>query len=611
MELKDELNMIRAEMLELEANAFAGQFDLHQSQSESARNLLHYLSLRRRDLRPLQDQLAAHGLSSLGRAESHVKASVDTIDDVLQRLIDNPHEQQNSGGTLSYQEGLDLLTSHTERLLGPKPPNRSVRIMVTMPTEAATDYDFVRTLIVNGMDCMRINCAYDDISVWSRMIAHARRASNETGRSCCILMDLAGPKLRTGELERGPEVIKWHPHRNVYGALKSPAKIWLTPAKGANAPPEAADACLPVTGQGLDLLKPGDVLKFFDARGASRSMRVIRSVNGHWWAESTQTTYIQSETALYLSRVGVPVKMFQERIGQLPPIEQYIPLKKGDLLILTRAAIRGEAGVYDHNGRLIRHPHISLRLPQVFDDVCEGESIWFDDGAIGGVIEKAGKEQLNIRITYARAEGSKLRADKGVNLPDSTLRLPSLTEKDLDDLQFIATHADIVGYSFVKSATDVQELQKQLALLGGKDLGIVLKIETRHAFEQLANLLLAAMRSPAAGIMIARGDLAIECGWERMAEVQEEILWICEAAHLPVIWATQVLENLAKNGLPSRAEITDAAMGERAECVMLNKGPYILDAVRALDDILQRMENHQSKKRSMLRQLRLADQLSY
>ena len=94
-----------------------------------------------------------------------------------------------------------------------------------------------------------------------------------------------------------------------------------------------------------------------------------------------------------------------------------------------------------------------------------------------------------------------------------------------------------------------------------------------------------------------------------MAEVQEEILWICEAAHMPVIWATQVLENLAKNGLPSRAEITDAAMGERAECVMLNKGPYILEAVHVLEDILQRMENHQSKKRSMLRHLKLADHL--
>jgi pyruvate kinase len=610
-DLKDELKLIRTEMLELEANALAGQFDLHESQNESARNLLHYLSLRRRDLRPLQDQLAAHGLSSLGRAESHVKASVDSIDDILQRLIDNHHEQQNSGRTLSYQEGLDLLNSHTERLLGPKPANRAVRIMVTMPAEAAADYDFVSTMIINGMDCMRINCAYDDASVWSRMIAHARRASNETGRSCRVLMDLAGPKLRTGEIKRGPEVVKWHPHRNVYGALKSPAKIWLTRAKAATASPEPADACLPITGRGLDLLKPGDVLKFFDARGASRSLKVIRPVNGHWWAESTQTTYIQSGTALYLSRVGVPVKMFPEHIGQLPSIEQHIPLKKGDLLVLTRAAIPGEPGVHDHNGRLIRPPHISLSLPQIFADVCEGESIWFDDGAIGGVIEKAGKEQLDVRITYTRTEGSKLRADKGVNLPDSTLRLPSLTGKDLDDLQFIATHADIVGYSFVKSATDVQELQKQLALLGGKDIGIVLKIETRHAFDELANLLLAAMRSPAAGVMIARGDLAIESGWERMAEVQEEILWICEAAHMPVIWATQVLENLAKNGLPSRAEITDAAMGERAECVMLNKGPYILEAVRVLDDIMQRMENHQSKKRSMLRHLRLADRLSY
>lgn len=609
-DLKAQLGVIRSEMLEFEAMALAGRFDLHESQSESARNLLHYLSLRRRDLRPIQDQLAALGLSSLGRAESHVKASVDSIDDVLYRLIGNHHEQENSVGVLSYQQGLDLLNSHTERLLGPKPVNRSVRIMVTMPTEAAADYDFVRTLIVNGMDCMRINCAYDDASVWSRMIAHARRASNETGKGCRVLMDLAGPKLRTGEIRRGPEVIKWHPRRNVYGALKSPAKIWLTPFKTATAPPEPADACLPVTGRGLERLKPGDVLKFFDARGASRSLKIIKPVNEHWWAESQQTTYIQSGTALYLSRVGVPLKMLPARIGQLPSLQQYILLREGDLLIVTRAAIPGETGVYKHNGRLIRPPHISLSLPQIFDDVCEGESILFDDGAIGGVIEKAGKEKLEVRITYASIKGSKLRADKGVNLPDSTLRLPSLTEKDLDDLQFIATHADIVGYSFVKSATDVEELQKQLALLGGKGIGIVLKIETRNAFEELANLLLAAMRSPGVGIMIARGDLAIECGWERMAEVQEEILWICEAAHMPVIWATQVLENLAKSGLPSRAEITDAAMGERAECVMLNKGPYILDAVHVLDDILQRMENHQNKKRSMLRHLRLADRLS-
>ena len=118
------------------------------------------------------------------------------------------------------------------------------------------------------------------------------------------------------------------------------------------------------------------------------------------------------------------------------------------------------------------------------------------------------------------------------------------------------------------------------------------------------------MRGPSAGVMIARGDLAIECGYERLAEVQEEVLWICEAAHVPVIWATQVLDNLAKLGQPSRAEITDAAMGQRAECVMLNKGPHVLEAVDVLDNILRRMQAHQTKKQSLLRQLRLAGSFS-
>jgi pyruvate kinase len=119
-------------------------------------------------------------------------------------------------------------------------------------------------------------------------------------------------------------------------------------------------------------------------------------------------------------------------------------------------------------------------------------------------------------------------------------------------------------------------------------------------------MLLTAMRSPCCGVMIARGDLAVECGFERLAEVQAEILWICEAAHVPVIWATQVLETLAKEGMPSRAEITDAAMGNQAECVMLNKGPYLLSALRVSDDILRRMQAHQTKKRPKLRALQAA-----
>ncbi len=243
---------------------------------------------------------------------------------------------------------------------------------------------------------------------------------------------------------------------------------------------------------------------------------------------------------------------------------------------------------------------IGCTIPEVFEDVRAGDSIWFDDGKIGGVVEKVEDSRVLVRITQAPLQGEKLRGDKGINLPESALRLAAMTAKDLEDLSFVAQHADVVELSFANKSRDVELLQQHLARLGGRQPAIVLKIETRRGFENLPEMLLTAMRAPCCGVMIARGDLAVECGFERLAEVQEEILWICEAAHVPVIWATQVLETLAKDGMPSRAEITDAAMGDRAECVMLNKGPHIQQALCVLDDILQREESHHSKKRSML-----------
>jgi pyruvate kinase len=247
---------------------------------------------------------------------------------------------------------------------------------------------------------------------------------------------------------------------------------------------------------------------------------------------------------------------------------------------------------------------IACTLPEVLSQVREGERIWFDDGRIGGVVRRAASHRLDIEVTDAGEQGETLAADKGINLPDSHLELPALTEKDLADLTVVARYADLVGLSFVQSAADVQALQQRLDTLCASHLGVLLKIETRRGFENLPALLFAAMNGRPAGVMIARGDLAVECGFERLAELQEEILWACEAAHMPVVWATQVLENLAKTGRPSRPEITDAAMGVRADCVMLNKGPHILEAMRTLDDILRRMQEHQSKKRSLLRALK-------
>jgi pyruvate kinase len=236
----------------------------------------------------------------------------------------------------------------------------------------------------------------------------------------------------------------------------------------------------------------------------------------------------------------------------------------------------------------------------VFEDVKSGEPILFDDGKIEGTIQRSSRSQLEVRILSIAGDVGKLRADKGINLPDSSLRVSGLTQKDKEDLRFIAKNADIVNVSFVNTAADVRELIGELKKVGGERLGVILKIETRRAFDNLAEIILTAMRDHPLGVMIARGDLAIECGWRELARVQEEILWMSEAAHVPIILATQVLETLAKKGRPSRAEITDAAMAERAECVMLNKGPHIVQAIEMLDDILTSMQSYQHKKAPLL-----------
>lgn len=608
VEVLRELSAIRADMVAdstLPEQRFGA---VHVNYRDSARNLLHYLALRRRDLRPLQLRLAALGLSSLGRAESHVLATVDTVLNVLRRLAGN-EGQVKEKEAVDFAAGQRLLGEHTTSLLGHSPCGRGVRIMVTMPTEAGDDYALVHDLLQQGMDCMRINCAHDDAATWGRMIEHLRRAEQALGRSCRVVMDLAGPKLRTGPLVPGPAVVRARPRRDTLGRVTAPARVWLTTDDALRPPPSPADACLPVSADWLACLREGEKVKLTDARDARRVLTVVEVTADGCWAETSQTTYFVPGTVLRHQRKAAKGGNRKTCVGVLPPTENAISLGRGDLLILTRDLRPGQPATVDSKGHLQSPPTIGCTIPEVFDDVRTGDAIWFDDGKIGGIVEKVEPTQVLVRVTQSRLQGQKLRADKGINLPDSDLRLPALTAKDIEDLAFVARHADIVELSFANCAGDVESLQQHLARLGNKQPAIVLKIETRRGFENLPEILLTAMRSPCCGVMIARGDLAVECGFERLAEVQEEILWICEAAHVPVIWATQVLETLAKQGMPSRAEITDAAMGHRAECVMLNKGPHMVSAVQVLDDILRRMQAHQSKKQSMLRELRLAHTL--
>ena len=233
----------------------------------------------------------------------------------------------------------------------------------------------------------------------------------------------------------------------------------------------------------------------------------------------------------------------------------------------------------------------------------------FDDGKLITRTERVDGDRALLEVERASAKGKALAPDLGINFPDTAVRLPVLTAKDLVDLDFVAAEADAVGFSFVQRAEDVALLQEELRRRG-RVPALVAKIETAEAVRHLPEIIVQGLERQPLAVMIARGDLAVEIGYQRLAEIQEEILWVCEAACVPVVWATQVLERLSQKGMPNRAEITDAAMSERAECVMLNKGPHMLEAVSMLDDLLVRMDAHQRKKTPMLRALHSWDDLA-
>jgi pyruvate kinase len=157
----------------------------------SARNVVHYWAIRQIDLRELQSRLAAFGLSSLGRSESHVEATLRLVRSAVVAMLEDTWRPPEPAA-VSAGQGRDLLRRRAVELLGPAPADREARIMVTLPSEAATDPELIRALMERGMNLARINCAHDDPDAWRAMAKHVRHASEVTGRSCLVAMDLAG-----------------------------------------------------------------------------------------------------------------------------------------------------------------------------------------------------------------------------------------------------------------------------------------------------------------------------------------------------------------------------------------------------------------------------------
>lgn len=577
----------------------------------SAFNLAHYVALRRRDLRSLQLRLAEAGLSSLGRSEAHVLTNLDVVIRLLAKVVGkNVDTVIAEDDNETFSKGRNLLTQNTADLFGPPPIDRSVRIMVTLPTEAAFDFALVKGLLLRGMNCARINCAHDNESIWAKLIENLRRAERETGLCCKILMDLAGHKIRTGPIRTAPPVIHLKVKRDIYGRLVAPFHILLGKVGSGNISSDVQRSdyrLIHIPDDFHEQLTLGDRLYFSDCRHKTRFFEVVeKATPDYWLCHGFSSTYLHAETQFSWRRSNADGKF--DVLGDFPlaPFSgkfSSIHVENGDHLLLSRGDELGCPAVYGVNGQIMTPARIGCSCDAVFAALRPGQPVWIDDGKLGATVESITDDGAMLKVTEAGQGGVVIRSDKGLNFPETEIDLPALSDKDVQDLGFVCRHADMIGFSFVRSPEDMAVLISELKRRGRSDLPIIAKIETKAAVDNLPWIILSTLAHHPLGIMIARGDLAVELGSVKMSEIQEEILWLCESSHVPVIWATQVLETLAKKGRTSRPEITDAAMSVRAECVMLNKGPYILDAIRVLGDILTRMDAHQYKKTPQLRAL--------
>lgn len=260
------------------------------------------------------------------------------------------------------------------------------------------------------------------------------------------------------------------------------------------------------------------------------------------------------------------------RLGDIEDGE--MPLEKGQEIQLTTQAANKD--------------RILVNYVAFAKDVTKGDRILLDDGKVAlEVLHTNEKDEVDAKVIY----GTKLRSKKGVNLPDSAISSPSLTDKDLKDLAFILTKkVNWIALSFVRSAGEVVDLKRRIAIKG-HSAKVISKIEKPEALKHIDAIIKASD-----GVMVARGDLGVEIPSQKVPLIQKNIVQKCIENAKPVIIATQVMESMMENPFPTRAEVTDVAnaMFGGADAIMLSGetavGKHPVKVIEMIDKIITEIE---------------------
>jgi pyruvate kinase len=246
--------------------------------------------------------------------------------------------------------------------------------------------------------------------------------------------------------------------------------------------------------------------------------------------------------------------------------------------------------------RTTEDPHeLTCSYPHLPNDIKPGETVLFADGAVAMSVTDVGPGWARLKVTLP----GRLRSRQGLNLPGSDLNVESLTEKDLQDLDWTARHADdvqYVGLSFARAPEDVARLRRELAARNCP-ARVIVKIEKPQAVRHLEAIIAATD-----GVMVARGDLGVEMDVAQVPAIQKRIITLCNQAHRPVITATQMLNSMEHSNRPTRAEASDVfnAVLDGTDAVMLSGesaiGQYPVEAVTTMRRICAEAEAHTQQR---------------
>ena len=252
-----------------------------------------------------------------------------------------------------------------------------------------------------------------------------------------------------------------------------------------------------------------------------------------------------------------------------------ITLSEGDEITLTTEGVVGTK------------EKLSINYGHLHEDVKPGNVILIDDGLIGLEVVSINGQEIHCKVT----NGGELGERKGVNVPNVPIQLPSITDKDIEDIRFgIAEEFDFVAASFVRSADAIRQI-RALIDEAGSQMKIIAKIESQEGLDNLESII-----DEADGIMVARGDLGVEVEARRLPHLQKEIIERCNFHGKLVITATQMLDSMTRNPRPTRAEVTDVAnaVNNGTDAVMLSgetaNGKYPLEAVETMASIVEYSE---------------------